>query len=87
MKLRDNYREKDFPAFSDKLINLAEKRMKIEVTSRTVEMQSRRQKIKMLDDWIRYSIFIVVAVMIVLVLPILLISAFFQWILMDPNGS
>ena len=45
MKLRDNYREKDFPAFSDKLINLAEKRMKIEVTSRTVEMQSRRQKL------------------------------------------
>ena len=36
--------EKYFPAFSAKLINLAEKRMKIEVTSRTVEMQSRRQK-------------------------------------------
>ena len=50
MKLRDKYREKDFPAFSAKLINLAEKRTKIEVTSRTVEMQSRRQKIKMLDD-------------------------------------
>ena len=44
MKLCDNYREKDFPAFSAKLINLAEKRMKIEVTSMTVEMQSRRQK-------------------------------------------